>query len=86
VLADDFDVLDDELADEVEELEEPPALEELEVVDEPEEGLVGWKKVLPVGSTASFLLNSALALQTDSTAETLLSSNGLSGNIVNLIA
>jgi hypothetical protein len=32
------------------------------------------------------LLNSALALQTGSTAETLLSANGLSGSLVNLLA
>jgi hypothetical protein len=37
-------------------------------------------------SAASFLLNSALALQTGSTAETLLSANGLSGSLINLLA
>jgi hypothetical protein len=37
-------------------------------------------------SSAVGLLNSALALQTGSTAETLLSSNGMSGSLVDLLA
>jgi hypothetical protein len=36
-------------------------------------------------ATSGFLFNSALALQTGSTAETLLSSNGLAGSLVNLL-
>jgi hypothetical protein len=53
VPVDDVDVVEDELVDEFEELEELPALEEFDVVDAPdvvdelEEGVVGWKKVLP---------------------------------------
>jgi hypothetical protein len=37
-------------------------------------------------SSAVGLLNSALALQTGSTAETLLSSNGMSGSLIDLLA
>lgn len=50
VLVDDFDVLEDELADEFVELAEPPVPAELDVLDELGAGAVGWKKVLPVAN------------------------------------
>jgi hypothetical protein len=53
VLVDDFDVLEDELADEFEELEELPVPAELDVVDAVGEALVGWKKLLP-GANPTF--------------------------------
>lgn len=50
VLVDDFDVLEDVLADEFEELAEPPVPAELDALDELGAGAVGWKKVWPVAN------------------------------------